>query len=110
MKTIFTAAVLALSSTVAVAHDYEDIYKTQELSPRYGSSYDLSFPPVSPSTAAISLDQFNRGNADYRSHANQGGDAPSVASGEICATSLDQFNFGNPESEFADRKPWERCV
>jgi hypothetical protein len=110
MKTIIAAAVVALASSTAFAHDYEDIYKTQELSPRYGSGYYLSFAPVRPSAAAISLDQFNRGNPDHHSHAGKDGGPRFTPTGEICATSLDQFNFGNPESEFADRKPWERCV
>jgi hypothetical protein len=115
MKTIIAAAALAVSSNLAVAddfvtHDYEDIYKTQELTPGYGPGHDLSFAPVAPNTAPISLDQFNRGNPDYRSHAAQDGGPRASASSEICATSLDQFNFGNPESEFANRMPWERCI
>ncbi len=115
MKTIITAAALAVSSSLAVAddfvaHDYENVYRTQELTPGYVPGHDLSFAPVVPSNAPISLDQFNRGNPDYHSHAAKDGGSRPSSSSENCATSLDQFNFGNPESVFADRKPWERCI
>jgi len=53
-------------------------------------------PMASKSNAAVSLDNFSRGNADHAAHdrANQGS---SVSSGKSATTSLDEFSAGNPD-------------
>jgi hypothetical protein len=105
MKTITAALIATLATSTAFAHSYESAFNSPDVAPRNAA------PAAAVVTrTAVSLDQLNRGNPDYHSHAAKDGGPRAAGASEICATSLDQFNYGNRDSEFASRKSWERCV
>jgi len=98
MKSTFAITALAMLSGLAVA-DWEDVWQNPDLDPKYGSGFDMEFPPVQPSaTKVTSLDEFYSDNPDVFSGATTDDSTLDAAGpGSIAVTSLDVFTLQNPD-------------
>jgi hypothetical protein len=97
MKTIITAAALALVSQLALAGGPETSLDRFNLgNPDHYQGIGPSGGGISTGPSLTSLDIFNRGNPDHPVAFSKGDGDRTARSGPV-VTSLDVFNRGNPD-------------
>lgn len=105
MKTMFTASLLALASTMAAAAPMgsggtpRSLY-TPEWGQGYGRGGDVGHALQARPTAGLTaLDQFEQGNPDEVVIANcTGAAARATQPAVLSVTSLEQFEMGDPDT------------
>lgn len=94
--TTITAAALVLASGSSFAGSWEGAWQSHDLNTAVYDKPATLVEPMGSANFTVSLDAFNRGNPDHRSHESDG-IVSGISSDQGFASSLDEAYAGNPD-------------